>query len=126
MAALHTATFHGTARWSVASFAVLLADPAVFAFGDEDAFAVGRVIADEAELLTLVTARACRRQGRARNLIAAFDSQARDRGAARAFLEVAEDNVAARALYSAGGWREAGRRRGYYAGIDAVILRKDL
>ena len=87
---------------------------------------VGRVIADEAELLTLVVGRAARRRGTGRTLLARFEAEARTRGAEEAFLEVAADNAAARGLYAGAAWYEAGRRRGYYKGIDALILRKTL
>lgn len=126
MAALHATAFDGAARWSEASFAAMRADPACFELGDTRAFALGRIAADEAELLTLVTTSAHRRCGHARRLLDAFDVEARAGGATTAFLEVAEDNAAARALYAGAGWREAGCRRGYYAGIDALILRKDI
>ena len=56
-----------------------------------------------------------------------LETEARTRGAVTAFLEVASDNAPAQALYRAAGWQDAGRRRNYYAaGIDAVVMRKDL
>jgi ribosomal-protein-alanine N-acetyltransferase len=44
---------------------------------------------------------------------------------------VAENNAPARALYLATGWRESGRRRGYYqtpdgARIDALLMARAL
>lgn len=126
MAALHATAFDGAARWSSDAFAGALADPRAFALGDARAFALGRVILDEAELLTLVVASDQRRRGRGRTLLAAFDAAARGRDAATAYLEVAAANVPALAFYEGAGWREAGRRRGYYGGIDALILRKPL
>ena len=126
MAALHATAFEGAARWSEAAFAATLAEPSTFLLDRPDAFLLGRVVADEAELLTLVVAGSGRRRGTARALLAGFDDAARARGATAAFLEVADDNAPARALYAATGWAEAGRRRGYYAGTDALILRKPL
>lgn len=92
-----------------------------------DAFLIGRVIADEAELLTLAVAPAARRQGLGRRLVGDFTATARDSGARQGFLEVASDNAPAQALYAAAGWRRAGLRRNYYApGVDAIILSRAL
>ncbi len=126
MAALHATAFDGAARWSAASLRTMAADPAAILETARDGFLLGRVAAGEAELLTLVVAPAARRRGTARTLLAAFESGARKRDAATAFLEVSADNAAARALYAGAGWREAGLRRGYYEGVDALILRKHL
>lgn len=133
LAALHARCFTAPPPWSAASFAALLDSPAVFLVADPDtrAFALGRVIAGEAELLTLATDPAARRQGLARALMARFEAGARARGAESAFLEVAEDNAPARALYAACGFAPAGRRPGYYVGPDgsrtaALILCKSL
>ena len=122
LAALHATAFDGAARWSAEAFAETLAAPEAFAVTRTSGFAIGRVVLDEAELLTLLVAPQHRRQGHARALLADFAGTARDRGARMAFLEVAADNDAARALYEAAGWRVSGRRRGYYGGTDALIL----
>lgn len=132
MAATHARAFAGQGRgWSAAEFAALLDGPHIFVIQQENAFALGRVIADEAELLTLATDPAARRRGLARAALAGFEAEARTRGAVRGFLEVAEDNAAARALYAACLWRETGRRVGYYPrsgarAADALILEKPL
>ena len=47
------------------------------------------------------------------------------------FLEVDEDNAPARRLYARAGFREVGRRPGYYqqdkgAAATALVLRRDL
>lgn len=90
----------------------------------QDGFLLGRVITDEAELLTLAVAPQARRAGCGRALTQAFVETARSRGALHLFLEVSADNIAAQALYRGLGWSEAGRRRGYYGtGIDAIVMR---
>ncbi|WP_299838338.1 GNAT family N-acetyltransferase [uncultured Jannaschia sp.] len=122
MAALHASAFDGAARWSEAAFAATLSAPETFVVTSPAGFAIGRVTLDEAELLTLVVAPEHRRRGEGRALVSAFAATARDRGAGTGFLEVAADNAAARALYARTGWREGGRRRGYYGGTDALIL----
>ena len=132
LARLHAAAFAGTDRpWSAAEFASLLALPGALLLGDARAFLLGRLAADEAEVLTLATGTAHRRQGLASALLARFEGEARTRGAARAFLEVAEDNAPARALYAKAGYAEVGRRPRYYARaqgrpVAALILARGL
>jgi ribosomal-protein-alanine N-acetyltransferase len=130
LARLHADAFAGQSRaWQAAEFAALLDSPHVFAMGEPRAFALGRVIADEAELLTLATDPASRRQGRARACLAAFEHEARRRGAERAFLEVAASNGAAVALYLSEGYAQSARRKAYYRledgrRDDALVLSK--
>jgi ribosomal-protein-alanine N-acetyltransferase len=133
LAALHARCFATPPPWTAASFAELLADPQVWLLDDHQArgFALMRVVADEAELLTLAVDPDCRRCGVASDLLGRFDRLALAEGAAFAFLEVAETNLAARALYAARGWELAGCRPGYYRGSDgasvgALVLRKSL
>lgn len=118
LAALHAACFTTPRPWTEAEFESFLTTPHVFLLGDAQGFVVGRAVADEAELLTLAVAPGARRRGVGGALVAAFEAEARDRGAAEAFLEVAEDNAAARALYAAAGYRETGRRPGYFRQPD--------
>lgn len=130
MAAVHAVASHERA-WSEAEFAALLALPGVFAVGDARAFALVRVIAGEAELLTIATRPEHRRQGLAHRLMEQWHERAQAMGADVAFLEVAADNDAARTLYAACGYAEAGRRRGYYrrsdgTACDALLMRRAL
>lgn len=127
LAALHGACLARPRPWTAAEFADLLNDPHVFLLNRPDAFLLGRVVVDEAELLTLAVAPAARRQGIARALLGEFAATSQARGAIRAFLEVAGDNGPAKALYRGAGWREAGKRRHYYGPeLDAVIMVLDL
>jgi ribosomal-protein-alanine N-acetyltransferase len=117
--------------WSAAEYAALLAAPGALLTGKGRSFALGRVAADEAEVLMLVTVPAARRLGLARGNLAGLLAEARARGAATAFLEVAEDNAAALALYRAAGFVPAGRRPAYYARpggspVAALVLRRPL
>lgn len=127
LARLHAECFTSPRPWSEQEFADLLEGRGVFLLSEDGAFLLGRVVADEAELLTLAVDPAKRRLGVASRLVQAFLAEARARGAATAFLEVAADNTPAIALYSANGFAESGRRRGYYATpegqrIDAVLM----
>lgn len=131
LAALHAAAFTTPRPWSAAEFASLLTGSGVFLLGDTSGFVLGRAVADEAEVLTLATAPALRRQGLARHLMAGFENKARELGAVTAFLEVAEDNTAATALYLSLGYAQTGRRKGYFETpedqrVDALVMTRSL
>jgi ribosomal-protein-alanine N-acetyltransferase len=81
-------------------------------------FAVFRVAADEAELLTIAVDPDRRRMGVGRRLLAEGLAQVAERGACRVFLEVGEHNLAARRLYEGHGFAVVSERRGYYDGPD--------
>ena len=121
LARLHALCFTTPPPWSEAGFAGLLASPHVFLLTAPggNAFARGRAIGPEAELLTLATDPAARRAGLARSLMARFEGEARARGAAHLFLEVAENNTPALALYAQCGFTRTGRRPGYYRDVSA-------
>ena len=116
LAVLHAEAFD--TPWDAASLSALLDSPGVFAVEQPDGFILIRVVADEAEILTLAVRPAARRSGLGGRLVEAAVIRAAALGAERMFLEVAEDTVAARALYARAGFVEAGRRRGYYARSD--------
>lgn len=127
LATLHAACFTRPRPWSPAEFAGLLTSPATRLFQSPDGFLLARIIADEAELLTLAVSPTARRTGQGATLVLRFLADAAAAGAETAFLEVAADNVPAISLYRRTGWTEAGRRRNYYApGVDALVLRRDL
>ena len=90
-----------------------------------------RIVADEAEVLTIATDPAKRRQGLARAALKDAENAAALAGAREIFLEVAEDNLPAQTLYKAENYHQVGRRPGYYlpknaAPVAALVLRKDL
>ena len=93
-------------------------------------FVIGRIAADEGEIITLGVAPAWRRKGTACLLLQAFLGEVSTQGARSVFLEVAEDNSAALTLYAAAEFKEAGRRTQYYrrdsGRIDALVLRKSI
>jgi ribosomal-protein-alanine N-acetyltransferase len=112
--------------WDGASIAQLIADPGAIALvariGDLPeiaGFVLGRVAADEAEILSLGVAAGWQRLGIGGELVAALGRAASRAEAVRLYLEVAEDNVAARALYRRLSFHETGRRNGYYARAGA-------
>ena len=129
LADLHASAF--AAPWAAGAFAELLAQTGVFAETADDGFILIRVVADEAEILTLAVRPEARRRGLGARLVAAAVARAAALGAERLFLEVAQDNAAARGLYARSGFAEVGRRRGYYArpgatAADALTLALNL
>jgi ribosomal-protein-alanine N-acetyltransferase len=131
LAATHAAAFTAERPWTEQEFANLLAQPTTRLFGDARSFLLGRMILDEAEVLTLATHPDHRRKGLARATLTAFLDEARATGAARAFLDVAEDNTPARALYASAGFTQIARRPAYYTSPDntriaALVLARDL
>jgi ribosomal-protein-alanine N-acetyltransferase len=138
LARLHADLFDPS--WSAASFAESLAHPGAIGFlalagrlpadgGREPAgFVLGRLAADEGEILSLGVARGWQRRGLGRRLVEELVGVAGKRGVRAVHLEVGAGNTAARALYGALGFRESGRRRGYYVHAgrpaeDAIDLR---
>lgn len=132
LAALHAAAFPAAERWGAEAIGLMLELPGHFAVlaveGDTPlGFAMGRVAADQAEVLTLAVHPAARRAGLGLTLMQELAREAQDRDAAELFLEVAETNRQARALYARFGATAAGRRRAYYPdGADALVLRRTL
>jgi ribosomal-protein-alanine N-acetyltransferase len=129
LAVLHAAAF--PTPWDAAAFATLLDQAGVFVLEDPDGFILLRVVADEAEILTLAVQPAARRRGLGARLVREGAAVAAARGATRLFLEVADDNAAALGLYARAGFAKAGRRPGYYARSDggrqdALILTLNL
>jgi ribosomal-protein-alanine N-acetyltransferase len=131
-AALHALCFADTPRpWTAAEFTSLMALAGTLTVTRPQGFALGRVAAGEAELLTLAVHPEARRQGLGRALVVDFEAAACALGAEISFLEVAATNAAARALYDTHCYRPAGRRAGYYVraagpSVDALVLKKQL
>ena len=132
LAAIHAASFNR--GWSEHEFEQLLTDRSVVADrassgGRNVGFILSRRAADEAEILSVAVARARRGRGLARRLLDLHLRRLAGLGLRAVFLEVEEDNTPARRLYARAGFREVGRRPGYYArsgGKGALVLRRDL
>lgn len=103
--------------------------PAVFLVAVVDArpigYVVARAAADEGELLNVAVQSEHRGRGIARALVGAALDRLAAAGVGSVYLEVRESNRTARLLYEGLGFREVGRRRGYYRKPreDAVLLR---
>jgi [ribosomal protein S18]-alanine N-acetyltransferase len=127
LAAIHAAAFTDPRPWSAAEFAALMGGPGVFLCTLSQGLVMGRVILDEAELLTIAVDPQAQRRGIGARLLAAFEAESLARGAVTGFLEVSAANPGAQRLYARAGWRETGRRRGYYrhvngAPCDAIVM----
>ena len=80
-------------------------------------FAMYRVVAGEGELLNLAVDPLARRKGLGRALL-----QEMMQLAEVWHLEVRESNAAAIALYASLGYKQVGRRSGYYGDSEAALL----
>jgi [ribosomal protein S18]-alanine N-acetyltransferase len=86
-------------------------------------------VRDEAEILSVAVTSSKRGKGLAQRLLDLNLRRLAGLGARTVFLEVDENNVPARRLYRRAGFRDVGRREGYYPegqGTAALILRRDL
>ena len=133
LARLHAEAFAD--GWSAAALQDLLSTPGAAAMISSEGeapvgFILTRRAADEAEIITIATRPAMRRRGVARQLLDRQIAQLASEGVRQLFLEVAVTNTAALGLYASAGFREAGRRKGYYrrgdSAEDAIVMRREL
>jgi ribosomal-protein-alanine N-acetyltransferase len=134
LASLHAASFQR--GWSEDEMERLLLDRAVVAHRatvgrSVVGFILSRIASDEAEILSVGISTRRRGRGLARSLLALHMRSLAGRGVRSVFLEVGDDNVAAKRLYDRAGFREVGRRQGYYRdgpseNSTALVLRRDL
>jgi len=90
-------------------------------------FAIWRLAADEAEILTLGVIPKARRRGMAACLLGSLLVDAERCGAVALFLEVDGGNEDAIALYENAGFEVVGARARYYrSGADALVMQKRL
>ena len=94
-------------------------------------FAVSRMAADEAEILSIAVAASHRGRGLSRHLLLTHLGHLAGRGVRTIFLEVEENNQPARRLYERAGFTVTGRRERYYRQPDgeqlnALLMRRDL
>ena len=134
LAQLHGASFHR--GWGEGEFEGMIAERNTLVhrlrLGRKTiGFAVSRMGADEAEILSIAVDEAWRGRGLSRDLLITHLGHLAGRGVRRIFLEVEENNVPARRLYERTGFAVVGRRERYYRGADgeqlnALLMRRDL
>ncbi|MBA8877341.1 ribosomal protein S18-alanine N-acetyltransferase [Phyllobacterium myrsinacearum] len=137
LAKLHRLTF--SQPWSDEEFHALMVEANVFGFiareeGNLSAppggFVLARLVLDEAEILTVAVAPASQRRGIGHALMDATLRHLHNARADMLFLEVDEVNLPALALYRRLGFKQVGKRPGYYETADgrsaALTMRRDL
>ena len=134
LAQLHCASFHR--GWGEGEFESMLTErnTMVHRLGigrKTIGFAVSRMAADEAEILSIAVAESHRGRGLSRDLLLTHLGHLAGRGVRTVFLEVEENNQPARRLYDRAGFSVAGRRERYYKQasgeqLNAVLMRRDL
>lgn len=134
--AIHAASF--ARAWGTLELERMIATDTIYSdgvfIGADTALlglALSRLVADEAEILTLAVDTGTRGQGAGRALLAAHLDRLSRAGARAVFLEVDEGNEPALALYRRAGFAEIGRRPGYYPKPDgskatAMTMRANL
>jgi ribosomal-protein-alanine N-acetyltransferase len=89
-------------------------------------FIMSRLAAGEAEILSVAIAPGWRGRGLSRQLLDLHLRRLAGVGVRAVYLEVGEHNAPACRLYRRAGFREVGRRQGYYEdGATALVLRRD-
>jgi ribosomal-protein-alanine N-acetyltransferase len=89
-------------------------------------FIFSRCAADEAEILSVAIAPGWKGRGFSRQLLDLHLRRLAGIGVRSLYLEVGESNMPACRLYRRAGFREVGRRQGYYDDGAALVLRRDL
>jgi ribosomal-protein-alanine N-acetyltransferase len=128
--AARLAEIHGeafTRPWDAMEFERSLSEKNVYADGlflgrapEPIGFILSRRAADEAEILSVALAAGARGRGLSGALLDRHLRALAQAGVRSVFLEVEEGNRPALALYRRRGFREIGRRQGYYARPDGT------
>jgi [ribosomal protein S18]-alanine N-acetyltransferase len=134
LAELHGASFHR--GWGEGEFERMLVERNTLVhrlrLGRKTVgFAVSRIAADEAEILSIAIDPTHRGRGLSRDLLLTHLGHLAGRGIRTIFLEVEENNQPARRLYEWAGFTVVGRRERYYQEpggqqLNALLMRRDL
>jgi [ribosomal protein S18]-alanine N-acetyltransferase len=134
LAQIHSASFHR--GWGEGEFDSMLTERNTLVhrlrMGRKTiGFAVSRMAADEAEILSIAVAESHRGRGLSFNLLLTHLGHLAGRGIRTVFLEVEENNQPARRLYERAGFAIVGRRDRYYRQpggepLNALLMRRDL
>ncbi|WP_454615734.1 ribosomal protein S18-alanine N-acetyltransferase [Bradyrhizobium cenepequi] len=134
LAQLHGASFHR--GWDEGEFEAMLRERNTLVhrlrLGRKIiGFAVSRIGADEAEILSIAIDSSQRGRGLSRNLLLTHLGHLAGRGVRTVFLEVEENNQPARRLYERAGFAVVGHRERYYKQpggehLNALLMRRDL
>jgi len=134
LAQLHGASFHR--GWGESEFEAMIAERNTLVhrlrLGRKTiGFAVSRMGADEAEILSIAIDARHRGRGLSRDFFLTHLGHLAGRGVRTIFLEVEENNAPARRLYERTGFTVVGRRERYYRQdngeqLNALLMRRDL
>ena len=134
LAQLHAESFHR--GWGEGEFEAMLAESNTLVHRlrlgrNVIGFAVSRIAADEAEILSIAVAASHRGRGLSHDLLLTHLGHLAGRGVRTIFLEVEENNTPARRLYDRAGFGVVGRRERYYRQpggeqLNALLMRRDL
>ena len=134
LAQLHGASFHR--GWGESEFEAMLSERNTLLHRLRQGrkvvgFAVSRMAADEAEILSIAIDPDQRGRGLSRDLLLTHLGHLAGRGVRHIFLEVEENNQPARRLYERAGFSVVGRRERYYKQpggeeLNALLMRRDL
>ena len=126
---LNKVIFHEDS-WSYNSYKKCLeGDKYVFLVAEEKdpcGFVLGRVIKEEAEVMKIGVSPKFQRRHIGWLLLMKLLEEFKERKVKEVFLEVRESNFPAIKLYYKLGFKEIGRRKGYYKGEDALIMKLTL
>jgi [ribosomal protein S18]-alanine N-acetyltransferase len=128
--ALYAACF--LASWPEADFHTFIDHDTVIVTGDPlYGMIIARVVAGEAEVLSVAVHPDHRKQGIAQSILAYSLNRLAQQNVTQVFLEVAQDNAAARALYARNHFTQIGLRKSYYdrgplPPMDALVLGRTL
>jgi ribosomal-protein-alanine N-acetyltransferase len=134
LAELHGASFHR--GWGEGEFETMLTERNTLVhrlrLGRKViGFAVSRMAADEAEILSIAIEAGHRGRGLSRNFLLTHLGHLAGRSVRTVFLEVEENNQPARRLYERAGFGVVSRRERYYRQasgeqLNALLMRRDL
>jgi len=134
LAQLHAASFHR--GWGEGEFETMLTERNTLVDRLRQGrniigFAVSRIAADEAEILSIAIDAKERGRGLSRHLLMTHLGHLAGCGVRTIFLEVEENNQPARRLYEWAGFGVVGRRERYYQQpggeqLNALLMRRDL
>ena len=116
-------------KWSENSFQTMLKAKNYFGYKfvsnkSISGFILCREIINEIEVITFCVKQEYREQGIGKQLLSAI-SKYSNKKKSTIFLEVSEQNHIAIKLYTSLGYKKISIRKGYYNGVDAIVMQKE-
>ena len=89
-------------------------------------YVFGWVVGETGELNRIAVKEELRKKGVGKRLLKEFIERIKEEGVKELFLEVRKSNTPAINLYKSFGFREVGRRKGYYKDEDALVFKLNI